>query len=119
MSIQHEKDLDEIPSSLNDYCTDLDDKLDFCYGLVKSHLQSNNAKHSSVEQMPNYFQINDKVLLFHPVIPKGQHKAFSEFWKGPYQIVARINPAVYKIELCSDPSVSDIVYASRLKLFSS
>jgi hypothetical protein len=117
MSLQHEKDLDEIPQPLNEYCSDLEDKLDFCYKLVKSHLQYNNSKHSSPEQMPVYFQPGDKVLLFHPVIPKGQHKTFSEFWKGPYLIVAKINPAVFKIQLCSDPSVTDIVYAARLKMF--
>jgi hypothetical protein len=102
MSLQHEKDLDEIPQCLDDYCSDLEDKLEFCYKLVKSHLQINNSKHSSPEQLPNYFQIGDKVLLFHPVNPKGQHKTFTSFMKGPYKLMGTINPVVFKIQSCAD-----------------
>ena len=66
--------------------------------------------------MPQFFSVGDEVYLFHPVIPKGVHKTFNEFWKGPYKIVAKINPVVYKIALLSDPSITEVVYASRLKL---
>ena len=83
--------------------------------LVKNNLTTIAQTRSKTIDIPFYFKLKDEVFLFSPVLSKNTPKSFQEFWKGPYTIVEIISPVCYKIQNNSNPTDTDIVYASRLK----
>jgi len=53
--------------------------------------------------------------LFSPVPHKNERLAFKKFWSGPFEIVKKINPVIFRIKrLNNDADIQD-VYVKRLK----
>ena len=44
------------------------------------------------------FEVGDSVLKWdHPHYEKGKHTKFQQLWVGPFQIVAKLGPSIYKL----------------------
>jgi len=74
-----------------------------------------NEKHAKIEDIPNYFEKGEFVWLFNPVRHAGEHPSFKTFWEGPFSIVEKKSPVLFKIQKVDDPENTQVVYAARLK----
>jgi hypothetical protein len=112
--LNHENQF-EIPQDISPYCNDLFAKTQFCHQLVQSNLEKANEKHSKIEDMPEYFEVNEFVWLFNPVSHIGVHPSFKTYWEGPFTVIQKKSPVLFKIQKVDDPENIQTVYASRLK----
>jgi hypothetical protein len=105
----------EIPQEISPYCSDLFSKVQFCHELVQTNLEKANQKHSLIEDMPNYFEVGEFVWLFNPVRHVGSHSSFKTFWEGPFSVIEKKSPVIFKIQRVDKPDDIQTVYVSRLK----
>ena len=69
------------------------------YRLVKQNLEDRQKKlFAEADSLPNYFDIGQSVFFYNPIVPEGQHPKFHQYWQGPYTIIQKISPVVYKIQ---------------------
>jgi hypothetical protein len=78
-----------IPQDISPYCNDLFSKTQLCHQLVQSNLETANEKHSKIEDMPEFFEVNEFVWLFNPVRHVGVHPSFKTFWEGPFEVLSK------------------------------
>jgi hypothetical protein len=105
----------EIPEDTTPYCNDLFTKTQFCHQLVQSNLEKANEVHAKIEDMPDYFRVGEFVWLFNPVRHSGEHSSFKTFWEGPFEILSKKSPVLFRIQEVGKPSNIQTVYAARLK----
>jgi hypothetical protein len=55
------------------------------------------------------------VFLHNPIVPEGQHPKFHEYWQGPYTIMQKVSPVVYKIQRDNNPKEIRRAHVARLK----
>lgn len=88
------------------------------YKLVRQHLSQhhlhNKEAHDRKGTAPE-LQIGDVVWLYTPVVPRGNTKKFSSFWRGPYTIIDKLGSVNYKLQLIGGTQVS-VVHRNRIKL---
>jgi len=105
----------DIPEDISPYCSDLFSKTEFCHQLVQSNLEKANEVHTKIEDMPNFFEVGEFVWLFNPVRHSGEHISFKTFWEGPFAVLEKKSPVLFKIQKVDDPTIIQTVYAARLK----
>jgi hypothetical protein len=82
---------------------------------VQSNLGKANEVHAKIEDMPDYFGVGEFVWLFNPVRHSGEHSSFKTFWEGPFEILSKKSPVLFRIQEVGKPSNIQTVYAARLK----
>ena len=60
-------------------------------------------------------EIGDFVWLFNPVRHVGAHSSFKSFWKGPFSVIEKKSPVIFKIQRVEKPEDIQTVDVSRLK----
>jgi hypothetical protein len=115
MFLLNEEKKAEIPQEVTPYCSDLFAKTEYCHQLVHSNLEKANEKNSKIEDMPSYFEIGEFVWLFNPVRHVGIHPSFKTFWEGPFSVIDKKSPVLFKIQHVHDLANIQTVYAARLK----
>ena len=63
----------------------------------------------------HYFEVGDEEFLFHPVVGKDEVRSFKQWWLGPFVVIERKSPVIYKVRNTADANDVRTVYASRLK----
>ena len=104
-----------VPQDISPYCNDLFSKTQLCHQLVQSNLETANEKHSKIEDMPEFFEVNEYVWLFNPVSHVGVHPSFKTYWEGPFSVIEKKSPVLFKIQKVDEPENIQTVYAARLK----
>jgi len=89
----------DIPEDISPYCSDLFSKTEFCHQLVQSNLEKANEVHTKIEDMPNCFEVGEFVWLFSPVRHSGEHISFKTFWEGPFAVLEKKSPVLFKIQI--------------------
>ena len=69
------------------------------------------TKLANILSIPRYFEEENEVYLFSPVLHANEAKVFKPFWIGPFKII-RI---VYRIQHMVQPSIQLSVHASGLR----
>ena len=115
MFLLNQENKREIPQEVSPYCTDLFSKVQFCHQLVQTNLEKANEKHCLIKDMPNYFEVGEFVWLFNPVRHVGGHSSFKSFWEGPFSVIEKKSPVIFKIQRVEKPEDIQTVYVSRLK----
>jgi hypothetical protein len=105
----------EIPQEISPYCSDLFSKAEFCHQLVQSNLERANEVHTKIEDMPKFFEVGEFVWLFNPVRHSGEHPSFKTFWEGPFSVLEKKSPVLFRIQKLDDLKNIQTVYAARLK----
>jgi len=82
---------------------------------VYKNLNTVQAKHTNVLNIPHYFEVGEEVWLFSPVLSTKVPKSFTEFWTGPYTVTKAISPVIVHIEHANNPKKKGYVHVSRLK----
>ena len=111
--IQNIKSTEKNPETFN---LELDDSMQTVYRLVKQNLEDRQKKlFVEADSLPNYFEIGQSVLFYNPINPTNQHPKFHQYWQGPYTIIQKISPVVYKIQ--KDDNANEIrrAHVARLK----
>ena len=86
------------------------------YRLVKQNLEDRQKKlFVEADSLPNYFDIGQSVFFYNPIVPEGQHPKFHQYWQGPYTIIQKISPVVYKIQRDDNPAEIRRAHVARLK----
>ena len=57
----------------------------------------------------------DKVCSFSLVLHVDEKLAFKKYWKGPYKVVKKINPVIFRVKGMNDASDIQDIYIKRLK----
>jgi hypothetical protein len=119
MAIMNAVRADEKAVSSTRYCAELHENIVFCHEMIANALKQSQHKYPAILDVPDCFNVGQEVYLFNPVLHINEPRAFKQYWTGPFQIIQRINPMVYKIALPNQidlPEKHQIVHASRLKL---
>jgi len=61
------------------------------------------------------FELEDQVWVLDPSLKPGESKKFTRKWKGPYQIVARINDVNYYVKPVEGKGKKLVIHRNRLK----
>ena len=64
--------------------------------MAKNELERLNLK-LSPKRKPRFLKPNDKVLLWKP-LPLGNSNKLHRFWAGPYRVIEKTSPGVYRLE---------------------
>ena len=95
---------------------ELDDSMQTVYRLVKQNLEDRQKKlFVKADSLPNYFDIGQSVFFYNPIVPEGQHPKFHQYWQGPYTIIQKLSPVVYKIQRDSNLAEIRRAHVDRLK----
>jgi len=107
---------DSVKSITNkQHFLDLVNQMGTTFKFTAQNLAQAQAKLVHPTDMPEFFKTGDKVHLFSPVLHKNERLAFKKFWSGPFEIVKKINPVIFRIKrLNNDADIQD-VYVKRLK----
>ena len=85
------------------------------FKFTAQNLAQAQAKLVHPTNMPEFFKTGDKVHLFSPVLHKNERLALKKKWSGPFEIVKKIKPVIFRIKrLNNDTDIQD-VYVKRLK----
>jgi hypothetical protein len=94
---------------------ELDDSMQIVYDLVKHNLEERQKKlFVEADSLPNYFEIGKSVFFYNPIVPVGQHPKFHQYWQGPYTIIEKLSPVVYKIQRDDQPGEIRRAHVARL-----
>ena len=109
---QMDSEIKIVPHS---YCAENLQNFQKCFDLVYKNLNTVQAKHTNVLNIPHYFEVGEEVWLFTPVLSIKVPKSFTEFWTGPYTVTKAISPVIVYIEHANNAKKKGYVHVSRLK----
>jgi transposase len=94
----------------------LDEDMKQVFKLVKKNLEERQKKlFVESDTLPNYFEVGQSVLFYNPIVPEGQHASFHSFWQGPYTVIQKLSPVVFRIQRDDDPNDIRRAHVARLK----
>ena len=110
-------DIQNMTNSLTDaqHNLDLISRMGSTFKFTSQNLERSQAKLARADQLPSYYNVGDHVNLFLPVLHVDESIAFKKYWKGPYVVISKINPVIFRIKRMNDDSDVQDVYANRLK----
>ena len=102
-----------------EFTTTLKATLEKAYELVRhktgmKHARQREFYDRRVHGKP--FEVEDRVWLHSPVVPRGQSKKLHHPWIGPWHIIKRLSDAVYRIRSLKNCRKRLVVHFDRLKL---
>lgn len=112
--------LNEIPFQPNPECysQQLEEQMQRVFLQVKTNLEQRQQKlFKDSSTLLEVFKIGQLVLFYNPVLPVHEHPTFHRFWTGPYVIIQKINPFIYRIQKLSEDKSIRRAHYSRLKLW--
>jgi len=68
------------------------------FKFTSQNLERSQAKLARADQLPFYYNVGDHISLFSPVLHVDESIAFKKYWKGPYVVISKINPVVFRIK---------------------
>ena len=75
------------------FVQDAHKQLKTSYAITNQHLQAQHLRQKRFHDSHGFgepFQVGDREWLYTPVVPKGNTKKFTSFWKGPYTVVVML-----------------------------
>lgn len=81
--------------------TNLKEILVNAYRKAREHLQTTMKKSEELYNRKVHgceYEVGDLVWLNSPVVPRGKSKKFHCPWTGPYKVVKKLSPVVYRIQ---------------------
>ena len=107
-------------TSVDDYKTEMLDKLQHAFTLAKENTQLAQQKqklYSDNKSKEPLFKIGEKVWLYTPTAVKGLSSKLLHPWSGPFRVIAKTSPVNFKLQSCDDRQATQIVHANRMKMF--
>ena len=101
--------------NLRQYTLVLQERLENAFELAARNLNVTQESYATPHDLPDYFDIGDQVFLFHPCVLKNEIHTFKQWWIGPFVVIERKTPVIYRIRRVQDPDDVRTVYVSRLK----
>ena len=91
--------------------------MESAFRLAAENLQTTQDTYMTPHRFDreHFFGLGDEVFLFHPVVGKDEVKTFKQWWQGPFVVIERISPVVYKVRNVANVHDVRKVYVSRLK----
>jgi len=105
--------------TVNDYAFHTRQRMAEAYALVRDHMQRRaevNKRAYDVAVKPVSFQPGDMVWYFCPRARLGTSPKWTRFYKGPYQVIKRINDINYVIRATAK-SRPIIVHVNKLRAY--
>mmetsp|Transcript_18225 Transcript_18225/g.23573 ORF Transcript_18225/g.23573 Transcript_18225/m.23573 type:complete len:1805 (-) Transcript_18225:1615-7029(-) len=96
------------------FTVELQQRMEHAFDLTARNLQITQDSYMQ-RDVPDYFNVGDQVLVFHPSVGKNESKTFKQWWRGPYVITERISPVLFRVQNLVDANDVQSVYAARLK----
>ena len=90
----HEKDLDEYTSHLRENILS-------AHEVARDKLRTSQARMKrdyDVKVLENTYNVRDLVYISDPSYKQGTSKKLAAPWKGPYVIIDKITPYLYKVK---------------------
>jgi hypothetical protein len=109
--------LDNTVQSVMDkqHFLDLVTQMGTTFKFTAQNLARAQAKLVHPSDMPDFFKPGDKVYLFSPVLHTNETLAFKKYWSGPYEIIKKINPVIFRIKRVNNDSDIQDIFVKRLK----
>ena len=110
-------DIQNMTNSLTDaqHNLDLISRMSSTFKFTSQNLERSQAKLARADQLPSYYNVGDHVRFFSPVLHVDESIAFKKYWKGPYIVISKINPVVFRIKRMNGDSDVQDVYVKCLK----
>lgn len=106
--------------SVQDYTEDLMYRLQKTYNCVKKNLTAAATNQETVQHkraVKKEISVGDLVLLYYPVVQRGQTRKLTKFNKGPFKVVSKTTPVNFVISSLENPTKTQTVHIDRLTLF--
>jgi hypothetical protein len=80
----------------------LEKSLNMASEFARKHLRlswDTMKSHSQVTRKAQEIDVSRPVLLFSPVVPKGYTPKLASLWKGPYEVMEKLSPYLFRIKV--------------------
>ena len=105
-----------VISTPNFFSPHIDDIMRDAFKFVRKNLVERQQQlFADSATLPNYYTVGDLVYVYSPVVHKDDHIAFHKFWSGPFKVIEKVSPVVFKVQHCENTDDIRRVYVSRLK----
>ena len=112
----------ELPSNsrhipINEWVWELQERLATAHSIVRQNTGQSIIRQKQVHDRKNSFETfenGDKVLVYFPVKKVGTSSKFTSYWRGPYEIVGKLSPVLYKVN-CGRNKTIQVIHCDRIR----
>ncbi len=106
------------PIPNNQWVWELRDRIETAHNTVRKSTQQAMHRQKRIHDLRcsyETFEAGDQVFVYFPVRKIGTSAKLTPFWRGPYQITAKLSDLLYKIN-CGHNRTEQVIHCNRIRL---